>query len=151
MSKTAGKTGGKTQGKSQGKTKAKATAKSAGKRRRTGGNPGGDGSLSFDPPAQDDMSQQSAATSKHRVHDSINRVMAECDKVDAALVEFTRQDMPPLAIKDLKGAGGGAEATSGWAVVSADAQRPLTEWQAKAIVAAMQSPGAPVQVGIAAE
>jgi hypothetical protein len=147
MRKTTGKTGGKTRG----KAKAKTTAKSPARRRRAGGNPGHDGSLSFDPPAQDDMSQQTAAASKHRVHDSIDRVMAECDKVDAALVEFTRQDMPPLTIKELKGAAACAEATGGWAVVSADVQRPLTEWQARAIVAAMQSPGASVAVGIAAE
>jgi hypothetical protein len=107
--------------------------------------------LSFDPPAKNDMPQEIVAAPKHPVHDSIDRVIAECDKVDAALTEFTRQDMPPLAVKELKPSDDGAEATRGWAVVSADLQKPLTEWQARAIMAAMQSPRTPVPIRIAAE
>ena len=95
------------------------------------------------------MPQQTAAAPTRGVHDSINRVIAECDKVDAALLAFTRQDMPPLAIKRLDAAG--AEASGGWAVVSADLERPLTEWQARAIVAAVQSRRTPAPIRLAVE
>ncbi len=133
------------------KTKEKTTRKSPVKRPRNGRNRDADRPLSFDPPPNDDMSQQAVAAPRHRVHDSIDRVIAECDKVDAALTEFARQDMPPLMIKELTPAAGGAGATRGWAVMSADLQRPLTEWQARAIVTAMQSPREPAPIGIAAE
>ncbi len=89
-----------------------------------------------------------AAAPCQGVHASIDRVIAECDKVDAALLEFTRQDMPPLTIKELDAAGAGA--TRGWAVVSADVQKPLTEPQARAILAALQL-GTPAAIRIAAE
>jgi len=86
------------------------------------------------------MPEQTVASSNLRVHDSINRVIAECDKVDAALIEMTRHDMPSLTIKELELADNGSGVTRGWAVVSADPQKPLTEWQARDIVAAMLSP-----------
>jgi hypothetical protein len=87
-----------------------------------------------------------------RVRESVDRVMAECDKVDAALFEMSRatqvEDLPLLTIEEIATEGG---TNRGWAVVSADPQRPLTEMQAKAIIAAMQSRGTPAPIGIAAE
>src|SRR5262249_21271118 len=56
--------------KTAGKTKTK--PKSPVKRRRGGRNPQGDRPLSFDPPAKNDMSDQTVASSNSRVHDSIN-------------------------------------------------------------------------------
>lgn len=86
------------------------------------------------------MPRQSRSLPKRRMRDSIDRVIAECDKVDAALFEITQnQELPPLTIQGLEIGNGGAE--RGWAVVSADPQRPLTEKQAKDIVVAMQPPG----------
>ncbi len=136
---------------SKGKTKGKASPKPRVKRGQPSRNPRGDRSLSLDPPAKDDMPRQTAAAPRHRVHDSIDRVIAGCDRVDAALVELAQQDMPPLAIRELAAADGGAGATRGWAVVSADLRKPLTQWQARAIVAAMQSPRTPAPISIAAE
>ncbi len=133
------------------KTKEKTTRKSPVKRPRNGRNRDADRPLSFDPPPNDDMSQQAVAAPRHRVHDSIDRVIAECDKVDAALIELTRDDMPLLTIRQLKAADSDAAAPGGWVVASADSQKPLTEWQARAIVAAMQSPRAPGPMRIAAE
>jgi hypothetical protein len=86
------------------------------------------------------MPDRTGALSDRCVHDSISRVIAECDKVDAALIEMTRQDMPSLAIKELEVADSASGVKRAWAVVSADPQKPLTEWQAKDIVAAMRSP-----------
>jgi hypothetical protein len=81
------------------------------------------------------------------MHDSINLVLAECDKVDAALIEITQDhDMPPLAIKQVETGGDGGVAKIGWAVVSGDPQRPLTERDAKNIVAAMRRPAGPAGV-----
>jgi hypothetical protein len=115
-------------------------------------NPRGDQPLSFDLPAKDDTTVQTDATPKHLVHDSINLVLAECDKVDAALTEITQDhDMPPLAIKQVATAGEAGVAKTGWAVVSGDPRRPLTESDAKRIVAAMRRPGTSAPIWIAAE
>jgi hypothetical protein len=108
--------------------------------------------LSFDLPAKDGMTEQIGAAPKHRVHDSINLVLAECDKVDAALIEITQNhEMPPLTIKEVETADDGGGAKKGWAVVSADPQKPLTERQAKDIVAAMRPSRMPAPIRIAAE
>lgn len=131
------KSNGQTKAKSKATTKTKPKSLVKGRRER---NPSADQRLSFDPPAKNDMPGQTVASPSSHVHESINRVMAECDKVDAALIEMTRQDMPSLAIKELAAAGSGNGVKRGWAVVSADPQKPLTEWQARDIVAAMRSP-----------
>jgi hypothetical protein len=128
----------------------KAKRKSSVKRRRVVRNSAVVQPLSFDPPSGDDMPRQTKSLPKRRMRDSIDRVIAECDKVDAALFEITQnQEMPPLTIRELDVGEGGAE--RGWAVVSADPQRPLTEKQAKEIVAAMQPPGLVARMTIAAE
>ncbi len=98
------------------------------------------------------MTEQIGAVPKHRVHDSINLVLAECDKVDAALIGITQDHlMPPLTIKAVEMADGGGGAKRGWAIVSADPQKPLTERQAKEIVAAMQPSRTAVPSRLAAE
>ena len=130
----------KTKGKAKGTRKATKTKPKSRVKGRRDRNPRADGLLSFVPEAKDDMPDQTVMSSNRLVHDSINRVVAECDKVDAALLEMTRQDMPSLAIKELDAADDGSGVTRGWAVVSADPQKPLTEWQARDIVAAMRSP-----------
>lgn len=122
-------------------------------------NAGGDRALSFDPPAKDDMPKQVKRASKpapgQRVRESVDRVMADCDKVDAALFEMTRvtqvEDLPPLTIEEIDTGDAEGGTNRGWAVVSADPQHPLTEMQAKEIIAAMQSRGTPAPIGIAAE
>lgn len=135
------------------KTKRKSPVSRRGRLR----NAGGDRALSVDPPAKEDMSKQAKPPKPapgQRVRESVDRVMAECDKVDTALFEMTRatqvEDMPPLTIKETDtGDGGGPK--RGWAIVSADPQRPLTEMQAKEIIAAMRSRGTPAPIAIAAE
>jgi hypothetical protein len=155
MRKTKGKTKPKTKTRMRmrmrgtTKTKAKTRPKSHVKRRR---NPRGDRPLSFDRAARDGMTEQIGAAPKHRVHDSINLVLAECDKVDAALIEITQNhEIPPLTIKEVETADDGGTVKRGWAVVSADPQKPLTERQAKDIVAAMRPSRMPAPIRIAAE
>jgi len=136
------------------RTRTKTKRKSPVSRPRRDGN-GADGqALSFDPPAKDVMPEQAQAAPRHRVRDSVDRVMAECDKVAAALIEMTRtswdQDLPPLAIKEID-TGEGEATTRGWVVVSGDPHRPLTERQAKHIIAAMQSQDGTAPIGIGAE
>ena len=132
---------GSAKGTRKGTQKTKPRSPAKGRRER---NSGTDRPLSFVPGSEDDMRDQAVASSNRLVHDSINRVVAECDKVDAALIEMTRQetrqDMPSLAIKELDAADSGSAVQRGWAVVSADPHKPLTEWQAREIVAAMRSP-----------
>jgi hypothetical protein len=135
------------------KTGTKTKRKSAVSRPRRDGNGADAQALSFDPPAKDVMPEQAQAAPRHRVRDSVDRVMAECDKVDAALIEMTRttwdQDLPPLAIKEID--ADEAEATTrGWVVVSGDPRRPLTERQAKHIIAVLQSQDATAPIGIGA-
>jgi hypothetical protein len=138
---------------------AKAKRKSPVKNRRPGRNTRGELSSSSAPPAKSDTRKQTKRTRTQRVSASSNRVIAECDKVhaaldqvDAALIEIMRTaqnpDMPPLTIKELETGGEQAGAKRGWAVVSGDPQMPLTEKQAKQIVAAMQSldPDAPIKI-----
>ncbi len=127
--------------KTKGTGKTKTKTKSLVKRRRRQRNPSGDRPLSFNSSAQDDMPNQTDASSNLRVHDSINRVLAECDKVAAALIEMRHHDLPPLTVKEVDVAEGGRAVKRVWAVVSADPHRPLTEWQAKDIVAALRSTG----------
>jgi len=129
--------------------------KSPARRPQRGRNGADDQALSSDPPAQDLMPEQAKAAPRHRVRASIDRVMAECDKVDALLIGITRPtpglDLPPLTIKEIEtddGEGGTARA---WAVVSGDPRKPLTEAQAKEIAAALQSRSAPAPTSIAAE
>jgi len=98
------------------------------------------------------MTVQTGAAPRHLVHDSINLVLAECDKVDAALIEVTQDhDLPPLAIKRVETADGGGLAKMGWAVVSGDPQRPLSEMDARRIVAAMRRPRMSAPIRFAAE
>jgi hypothetical protein len=141
----------KIKGKAKTKGKTKSTSRPLVKRR--GNRSSRDGQpLSFDLTAKDDMTVQTAAAPKQLVHDSINLVLAECDKVDAALVEITQDhNMPPLTIKQLEMANDGRIAKIGWAVVSADPHRPLTESDAKHIVAAMRRPRTSAPISIAAE
>jgi hypothetical protein len=113
--------------------------------------------LSFDRLAKDAMPKKTKpgkSAAKQRVRASIDRVIAECDKVAAALIEMTRgtqhQDMPPLAIREI-GTGDCEAVTRVWAVVSDDPQRPLTERQARDIVAAVRSLATPAPTSIAAE
>jgi hypothetical protein len=135
------------------RARTKTKRKSAVSRPRRDGNGANGQALSFDPPAKDVMPEQAQAAPRHRVRDSVDRVMAECDKVDAALIEMTRttwdQDLPPLAIKEID-ADEVEAATRGWVVVSGDPHRPLTERQAKHIVAAMRSQDATAPIGIGA-
>jgi hypothetical protein len=127
--------------------------------RRRVRNAGADRVLSLYTPAKDDMPNQVKRAPKpapgQRVRESVDRVMAECDKVDAALFEMARatqvEDLPPLTIEEIDTGDGEGGTNRGWAVVSADPQRPLTETQAKEIIAAMQSRGTPAPIGIAAE
>lgn len=137
----------KTKAKAKAETKARETTKTTRRsaaKRRPDRNAPGDQPLSFGRPAKDEMTVQTAPAAPHPVHDSINLVLAECDKVAAALIELTRDEgMPPLATRQVE--------TAGWAVVSADPQRPLTESEAQRIVAAMRQPGTPAPVRIAAE
>jgi hypothetical protein len=109
-------------------------------------------------PQKDDMPKQVKQAPEpapgQRVRESVDRVMAECDKVDAALFEMTRatqvEDLPPLTIEEIDAGDGEGGTKRGWAVVSADPERPLTETQAKEIIAVM-SRGTPAPIGIAAE
>lgn len=100
--------------------------------------------------------RKTEAAPRQGVRDSIDRVIAECDRVDAVLIEITRtaqndeNDMPPLTIQMLE-LDGEAGTKRGWAVVSADPHRPLTEQQANDIVAAMKSLETNPPIGIAAE
>ena len=121
-----------------------------------------DPTLSSDPVATNDMRKRTKRTPKERAPASIDRVIAECDKVDAALdkvtaavIELARtgQDrvMPPLTIREVATGEGLAGEQRGWAVVSGDPQMPLTETQAREIVAAMKSLGTLAPIGIAAE
>jgi len=143
------KTKGTTKTKMRGKKKT--TPKSLVKRRRLR-NPRDDQPLSFALPPKDDMTMQTGAAPKHLVHDSINLVLAECDKVDAVLIEIAQDhDMPPLTIRQVETAEGGGVTRNGWAVVSGDPQRPLSEMDAKRIVAAMRRPRTPAPIRIAAE
>lgn len=161
-------------------TKATKTTKSAKTAKTKRGSPVGgrvrnaddDRALSFDPPTKDEMpkkadkpaDKQAKRSPKpapgQRVRESVDRVMAECDKVDAALFEMARatqvedmplRDVPPLTIKEIDTADGEGGTTRSFAVVSADPQRPLTEVQAKQIIAAIQSHGTLAAFGIAAE
>ncbi len=125
------------------KTKRKSIAKGAPRRRGSRG----DRPLSNDPPANDEVFRSAKSLRKKPVRDSIDRVIAECDKVDAALIGLTQlQEMPPLTIKQVEMGSGGAGAKRGWAVVSADPGKPLTERQAKGIIEAMQSRGVPAPI-----
>lgn len=138
------------------KTKRKSAAKSAVKTGGRGRNAGRGKVLSSGPPAKKAMRKKTQAAPKQGVRESIDRVIAECDRVDAALIEITRaaqkddNDVPPLTIQMVE-LGGDAGATSGWAIVSADPQRPLTEQQARDIVAAMKSIETNAPFGVAAE
>jgi hypothetical protein len=136
-------------------TKAKTKGKSPVTRHRRGRNAGGDDALSFDPSAKDAMPEQAKVAPSHPVRASIDRVMAECDKVDALLIGITRAtqdlDLPPLTIKEIESDDSEGGTTRGWAVVSADPQTPLTETQASEIIAALQSRRAPEPTSIAAE
>jgi hypothetical protein len=54
------------------------------------------------------MTVQTGPAVEHLVHDSINLVLAECDKVDAVLIELGRNDdMPPLTLKQVETEGDG--------------------------------------------
>lgn len=136
------------------KTKRKSAAKSAVKTGGRGRNAGRGKVLSSGPPAKKAMRKKTQAAPKQGVRESIDRVIAECDRVDAVLFEITRtaqdDDMPPLTIQMVE-LGDEAGATTGWAVVSADPHRPLTEEQARDIVAAMESAGTKTPFGVAAE
>lgn len=135
------------------KTKRKSAAKSAVKTAGRGRNAGRGEVLSSGSPAKKAMRKKTQTAPKQGVRESIDRVIAECDRVDAVLFEITRtaqnDDMPPLTIQMVLGDEAGA--TGGWAVVSADPHRPLTEEQAKDIVAAMESAGTKAPFGVAAE
>ena len=143
------------------KTKRKSTKrKSPTKNDGPGRNARRDRTLSSGPVAKNDMRKRTKRTPKERAPAGIDRVIAECDKVNAALdkvaaalIEFERtgqdQVMPPLTIKEVAAGDGLAGEKTGWAVVSADPQIPLTEKQAREIVATMRSLGTPI--GIAAE
>jgi hypothetical protein len=135
------------------KTKRKSAAKSAAKTGGRGRNAGRGKVLSPGPPAKKAMRKKTQTAPKQGVRESIDRVIAECDRVDAVLFEITRtaqnDDMPPLTIQMVL--GDEADATGGWAVVSADPHRPLTEEQARDIVAAMESAGTKAPFGVAAE
>ena len=137
------------------KTKRKSAAKSAVKTGGRGRNAGRGEVLSSGPPAKKAMRKKTQTAPKQGVRESIDRVIAECDRVDAVLFEITRtaqnDDMPPLTIQMLELGGDEAAATTGWAVVSADPHRPLTEEQARDIVAAMESAGTKTPFGVAAE
>lgn len=139
-------------------TKRKSPTKSDGR----GRNARPDQTLSSDPVAKNDMPKRTKRTPKARAPAGIDRVIAECDKVDAALDAVTAalnelartgqgQLMPPLTIKEVAMGDGLADDQRGWAVVSGDPQMPLTEKQAREIVAAMQSLGTLAPIGIAAE
>ena len=136
------------------KTKAareKAAPKSVVKRRRPR-NLQRDQPLSFDLPSKDDVTVQAGAAPNQLVHDSINLVLAECDKVAAALIEITQDyDLPPLTIRPVDTRDDSSVANTGWAVVSDDPQRPLTETEARTIVAAMRWPRTSAPLRIAAE
>jgi hypothetical protein len=136
------------------KTKRKSAAKSAVKTGGRGRNAGRGEVLSSGPPAKKVMRKKTQTAPKQGVRESIDRVIAECDRVDAVLFEITRtaqdDDMPPLTIRMVE-LGDEAGATTGWAVVSADPRRPLTEEQARDIVAAMESAGTKTPFGVAAE
>jgi hypothetical protein len=152
------------------KATAKRSAKSPAKSRRRQRNAGGDQTLSSDPIAKNAMRKRTKRTPKEPAPQpaqapapaGTDRVIAECNNVDAALdrvaaalIELTRteraQDLPPLTITEVDIANGQAGGQRGWAVVSDDPQMPLTEAQAREIVAAMQSLLAPATIGIAAE
>jgi hypothetical protein len=153
MRKPKDKTKAKTTAKSKtnARKKTKATRRSTAKRRRDRNTPG-DQPLSFDLPAKDAMTAETGAAAKHPVHDSIDLVLAECDKVAAVLTELARDEgMPPLTIKPVETADHTGAAKAGWAVVSVDPHRPLTEGEAKRIVAAMGEPRTSAPIGIAAE
>lgn len=145
------------------KTKRKTAIKSAVKAGARGRNAERGQVLSSGPPAKKAMRTQiqraprktTETAPKQGVRESIDRVIAECDRVDAALIEITRaaqrddNDMPPLTIQMVElGRDAGA---SGWAVVSGDPHRPLTEQQARDIVAAMKSIATSAPFGVAAE
>jgi len=136
------------------KTKRKPAAKSAAKTGGRGRNAGRGEVLSSGPPAKKAMRKKTQTAPKQGVRESIDRVIAECDRVDAVLFEITRtaqnDDMPPLTIQMVE-LGDEAGATGGWAVVSSDPHRPLTEEQARDIVAAMDSAGTKTPFGVAAE
>ena len=141
----------KVKAKSESRGRTKTRPKSLVKRRRLR-DPRDGQPLSFDLPAKDGMTVQTGAAPRHLVHDSINLVLAECDKVDAALIEVTQDhDLPPLAIKRVETADGGGLAKMGWAVVSGDPQRPLSEMDARRIVAAMRRPRMSAPIRFAAE
>ena len=135
------------------KTKRKSAAKSAVKTAGRGRNAGRGEVLSSGSPAKKAMRKKTQTAPKQGVRESIDRVIAECDRVDAVLFEITRtaqnDDMPPLTIQMVLGDEAGA--TGGWAVVSADPHRPLTQDQARDIVAAMESAGTKAPFGVAAE
>lgn len=121
-----------------------------------------DRTLSSDPVAKTDMRKRTKRTPKERAPAGIDRVIAECDKVDAALDKVTAavvalartgqdQVMPALTIQEVATGDGVAGEKTGWAVVSGDPQMPLTEKQAREIVAAMLSLGMLAPIGVAAE
>ena len=145
------------------KRSAKSPAKDGGRRRNAAGDP----ALSSDSVAKNAMRKRTKRAQQEPAQQlaqqppsaGTDRVIAEWDKVDAALnkvaaavTALTRaeqdQALPPLTIKDLAGGDG---LTGGWAVVSGDPQMPLTEQQARDIVATMRSLHAPASIGIAAE
>ena len=139
-------------------TKRKSPAKNGGR----GRNVRPDRTLSSDPVTKNGMRKRTKRTPKDRAPAGIDRVIAECAKVDAALdkvaaalIELERtghdQVMPPLTIREVATGDGLAGETRGWAVVSGDPQIPLTEKQAREIVAAMQTLGTLASIGIAAE
>jgi hypothetical protein len=145
------------------KRSAKSPVKSPGRRR----NAASDQALSSDSVAKNAMPKRTKRAQQEPAQQpaqelpaaGIDRVIAEWGKVDAALdkvaaavTALTRgepdQALPPLTIRELASGDG---MTGGWAVVSSDPQMPLTEQQAKEIVATMQSLHAPTPIGIAAE
>jgi hypothetical protein len=148
------------------KRSSKSPAKSAGRRR----NAGGAQALSSDVIAKNAMRKRTKRTPQEpaqqpaqapapagtdRLIAESGKVEAALDKVAAALIELRQtgqvQDMPPLTIQEIEATDGGGGGQRGWAVVSRDPQTPLTERQAREIVAAVQSLRPPASIRIAAE
>jgi hypothetical protein len=152
------------------KTGVKRSSKSPAKNRKRQRNAGGDQALSSAASVKNAMRKRTRKTPQEpapqpaqaSAPSGIDRLIAESDKVDAALdkvaaavIALTRTGqaphIPPLTIKQIETTDGQTDGQTGWAVVSGDPQMPLTETQAREIVATMQSLHAPAPIGIAAE
>lgn len=74
-------------------------------------------------------------TPEERIKTTIDQVIADCDWIDrqtSRMIQFQNQDsrdLPPLTVMKVETGYG-----NGWAVVSDDPERPLTERQAESIL-----------------